>query len=144
MAEDSGLIGFGTGVGYADTENGSYTFIAELTDVTPPTIEVNDVDVTNHGLVDLFRDFTPGLGNAGEVEFKLLFDKTAEALLYSLIRTSKFWKVQLPLDVGESTASNWKCLGYIKSLGTMTPLDDKMECSCKIKLRRKPAFNPGS
>src|SRR5262245_19356149 len=105
MAEDSGEIGFGTTVAFGDSQGGSYTYVAELTDVTLPNIEVNDVDVTNHGLADLFRDFTPGLGTAGEIKFKMLFDRTAEAVLYALIRTSKWWRVEFPLAEGEVTPS---------------------------------------
>lgn len=144
MAEDTGYIGFGTEIGYGDSEGGSYTPIADMTDVTLPNIEVNDVDVTTHGLAALFRDFTPGLGNAGELELKLLFDKANQATLYGLIRTSKWWKIQFPLIGAETVSSSWTCLGYIKGIQNMTPLDDKMECTIKIKLRRKPTFNQGT
>lgn len=144
MAEDAGEIGFGTAVGYGDTEGGSFTDVAEMTDVTMPSIEVNDVDVTHHGLTEKFRDFTPGLGTAGEIEFKILFDKTEQAALYALIRTTKWWRVNFPLAEGESTASNWKAQGYLKSIQNMNPLDDKMEATMKIKLRNKPTFTGGT
>lgn len=144
MAEDAGDIGFGTAVGYGDTEGGSFTDVTELTDVTLPGIEINDVDVTHHGLADFFRDFTPGLGTAGEIEFKVLFDKAQQDTLYGLARTTKYWRVNFPLAEGESTASNWKCRGYLKGLQNVNPIDDKMEATLKIKLRGKPVWNPGT
>lgn len=143
MAEDAGEIGFGTAVGYSDT-NGSYTDVAELMDVKLPGIEINDVDATNHGLTDKFRDFTPGLGTAGEIEIKILFSKSVQATLYGFIRTTKYWRINFPLNTGETTASNWVCRGYLKGLQNENPLDDNMTATIKIKLRGKPTFTAGS
>lgn len=144
MAEDAGEIGFGAQVGYSDTLNGTYANVSELTDVTHPSIEINDVDLTHHGLTDFFRDFTPGLGTAGEIEFKVLFAKSQQNTLYGLLRTTKYWRINFPLDTGETVNSCWKCRGYLKMIQTMTPLDDKMEATLKVKLRGKPVWTSGS
>lgn len=144
MAEDSGEIGFGTAVGYGDTQGGSFTDVSELVDVKLPKIEVNDVDLTHHGITDFFRDFTPGLGNAGEIVMKLLFDKAQQDALYGLIRTTKWWRINFPLAEGEITPSCWKCQGYIKGVENMNPLDDKMEADFTVKLRGKPAWMSGA
>lgn len=140
----SGEIGYGTTLGYSTTQNGSYTDVDEVTEITLPNIEINDVDKSHLLSTDYFREFTPGMGNSGEITFKVLFEKVQQAALYALIRTSRWWRVQFPLADGESSPSDWKCSGYIKAIQNMNPIDDKMEAEFKIKFTGKPAFAQGS
>lgn len=137
-------IGYTTAVGYGDTQGGSYSDIANIVEATLPDVEIKDVDFTNMQSASYFMEFIPGMGNAGEIEVKLLFEKTQQDTLYSLVRVTKWWRINFPLASGETTPSNWKCQGYLKGLKNLNPLDDKMELTCKMKLTGKPVWAKGS
>ena len=42
-------------------------YVARLTNLTPPELSRDDIDVTDHDSPDGFREFVPGLKQAGEV-----------------------------------------------------------------------------
>ena len=144
MAEDAGEIGYGTILAYSDTENGSYTDIAEMTDIGLPNIEANDVDKTTYTSPSYSREFTPGLINPGEVTFRVLFDKDELDTLYALRRTTQWWRIRFPLAEGETVPSQWKGQGYLKKVQNMNPLDDKMEADMAVKASGFWTFTPGS
>lgn len=140
----SGEIGYGAELAYADTQNGTYTEVSLVTEIIHPAIEVTEVDKTHLLSASYFREFTPGLGNAGEIEFGVLFTAAQASSLYALIRTEKWWRLEFVLATGESAQSNWKCAGFLKAIQTMVPLEDKMETRIKIKLTGKPVWTSGS
>ena len=140
----SGEIGFGMEIAYSDTQNGSYTDVALVTEVVAPAIDVPEVQKTHHGSSSYAHEFTPGLINGGEISFKILFAKAQHNTLYGLIRTEKWWRIEFPLESGESSQSNWKCAGYLKGIQNLTPMEDKMEVQITIKLTGKPVWTSGS
>lgn len=144
MAEDAGVIGYGATIGYGDTLDGSYSDLADVTDIVPPKIEVNKVDKTTHSSASYAREMHPGLITAGEATFKLLFDRANETTLYGLIRTTKYWRIQFPLETGETTASKYRCAGFICGIQPAVPIDDKMETEVTICWTGKPVFTSGS
>ncbi len=142
-----GDIGYTTKVGYSDTQGGSYTDFAYGTDVTPPKITSTRVDKTNHDSSNRYRQKRRGFRDAGEVTLKVLFEKTELAAIITLLEEDtddKWFRVNFPLEDGESTASNWKCQGFLADLQNMNPLDDKMEAEIVICLTGRPVFTQGS
>jgi hypothetical protein len=140
----AGELGFGVALGYADTLNGSYTDLATLVDVNGPPITAARVDASHHGMASRFLEKVAGLGDAGEIDAVLLFDKAQTTTLFALHRQSKFFRVKFPLLSGETTPSNWKCAGFLADLQNLTPMQDRMTVAVKIVLSGAPTFTQGS
>lgn len=134
------IIGYGTTLGYATTQGGSYTAITLVTDLNKPKVSVTDVNVSSLLSTSAAKEFIPGMIEGGEPSFKLLFDKTQEAALYALLRTTYWWKITLA-----DSGSTWVWQGHIKEFGgDAVPMDDKVETSVTIKVTGKPVFTAGS
>lgn len=138
------MIGVTTTFGYADTENGSYTDFAEVTEITFPEEVTTAVDKSNLAITDYFKLFEPGMMDAGEVELKTLLTGSRISTLVGLRRTSKWFRLRFPLETGQSTAAMWKAQGFIVSRGQSIPMDDKVEITLKIKLSGPMNFTAGS
>ena len=53
--------------------------IAELTNITGPGIKLDLIDVTSHSSASKFREFVPGLADAGEFSLEGNFTDAADA-----------------------------------------------------------------
>src|SRR4051794_14657133 len=87
---------FGNGADVATST--TWTPIAKITDINPPEIKADDIDVSNmdspaddDGLP--FAEFEPGWAEAGEVEVTAQFDKTQDAAVYGLFRVPKGYRM---------------------------------------------------
>lgn len=64
----------GSGVLLAVDNLGTYVNIAQVQDLQPPGISVDEIEVTTRDSTGLWREFIPGLKDGGEVKFTLMFD----------------------------------------------------------------------
>jgi predicted secreted protein len=100
----SGAIwAYGSLLQMSETLAGTYVSIAEITELTPPSMSADDIDVTSHSSPDGWREKIKGLKDGGEVSFKanwLPTDTTHDGTtgLYEAFKSkyNKFWKIVLP------------------------------------------------
>lgn len=95
------------------------------------------VDVTHMESVDAFREFIPGLGDAGEASFTINYIPT-EATHAQLLsdfnnRTVAAWTVELPFP-GTPTLS---FDGFVTGYPLNIPLDDVITADVTIKISGK-------
>lgn len=138
------MIGVTTTLGYADTENGSYTDLAEITEITFPEEVTTAVDKSNLAISDYFKLKEPGMIDPGEIEVKTLWIGSRVTTLVGLRRTTKWWRIRFPLETGQSVQAMWKAQGFITALGPSVPMDDKVEITLKIALSGIRNFTTGS
>ncbi len=147
MAWNPGDIAYGASLSYSATEGGSYTPVAELTEITPPPLTKTRVDKTNHDSPDRTKEKRPGMRDPGEIDCKALLDADQLETLYTLEaddRTERWWKVALPVADGQTLPNRWVGKGFLADIAPMTPLDDKTEVSFKIVMSGKCTFHKGS
>lgn len=65
---------FGSQLAWDPNGGTVYTDLAQVKDITGPSITRGDVDVSDHDSTDGWREFLPGLVNAGVVTWVLGFD----------------------------------------------------------------------
>ncbi len=72
MAASEAVVGFDVTL-EAETSSGSgvFTELAEITNVTPPNAQVNDVEVTHMKSPGRAREFRPGLTDYGTATFEM-------------------------------------------------------------------------
>ncbi len=137
------IIGYGTTIGYSLT-NGSFTAVAQVTEISPPETTVGEAKVTHLLSPNAFHEYIASLGEGGEGSFKFLFAKTLAATLRTMQagRLTYYWQVTFP--DGTSQGSTLVFQGHIKGLGTMVPMEEKVECEIKIKVTGLPVFTAGT
>jgi hypothetical protein len=133
-----GTRGFGTTLSGATTG-----VIAEIISVGLSGQDVTDIDVSSMDSPDGWMEFIPGMINAGEIQLNILYsaaqmDAILDALGGGAEQENEDWTITF------SDGSTFVCSGYLKSLGTQIPMNDKIAQTVGLKLSGKPTFTASS
>lgn len=113
MAE---VEGFGCAFAYGETSASftatttGWTVVGELTDLTPPEEDTDDVETTHHGSSGKTRTFQAGLVTPGEFDVACHYDKTVFGTLRGIRGSEKNFRILL----SDGSGVGWT--GYIKSV----------------------------
>jgi hypothetical protein len=135
MPDTQALIGHGMTFEYADAATPtSFTYLAEIYDITPPSSTIDQLDVTHMQSPDRNREFIPGLSDPGEFSFEMNYvpGSTSDASLRAAKGKRKWCRVTFP---------NGRQLLFFASLQTYepaAPTDDKMTASVSFKVSGNP------
>lgn len=136
MAASAASAGFGTTFSYLSTDPSTYTALAEVLSVTPPSISVETIDATHMGSDDGFREFIASLKDGGECTVNLNYVEASATLLQTLVLAGmETFKITFP---GSSTV----IFSGIPTAFTFDDvvIDDKIAMSLTIKVSGKPVF----
>lgn len=129
-----GISGFGTTLKGATTG-----VLGMLIKLAFAGQEVNDIDITTMNNADRWKKFIAGLKDSKELNVDLLYEpENTGIILAHLGAAPENFTVTFP------DGATWVQKGYIKSLGTQIPLDDKIMQSMTIRLSGPPAFHEPS
>lgn len=117
-----------------------FTTIAEVLDISGPSIEVAEIDTTSHDNVG-FRTYIPTLADGGEVTFEIEYDLAAAThvetttglVAVTLNRTVRNWRI-IPPGQGK----RWNIRGFVSSFEASYPVGDKQTASITIKVVQAP------
>jgi hypothetical protein len=135
MAASASVNGFGTTFSYESAAD-TYTALAEVLSVTPPSISVETVDATHMGSDDGFREFIASLKDGGECTVNMNYVETSATLLQTLVLAGvERFKIVFP---GSSTF----IFSGIPTAFAFDDLviDDKVAMSLTIKVTGKPVY----
>ncbi|MFE8962165.1 phage tail tube protein [Streptomyces iakyrus] len=139
----AGLDAFGTQLQRGDgaTPTETFTAIANVTDITPPGLERETLDVTSHGSPDAWREFIGGLKDGGEVEIEINYDpREHDGLIADFEdKDPRNYKVVWPDNLG-----SWAFKAVMKGFEAEAPHDDKLAASCTFKVSGKPEITTGA
>ena len=120
-----------------------FTSIAEITELTPPAMSRDDIDVTNHGSADGYREFLPGLRDGGEVSCvanwlpnNATHDETTGLLESFNDDELHNWKIILPDTIATIAFS-----GFLTAFEPDLPLEEQGTLSFTIKVSGKPVVS---
>jgi len=108
--------GFGAAFWYGETSavftaaTTGWTAVAELTDVTPPEEDTDEIETTHHGSTAKTRTYQAGLVNPGEFDIACHYDKTVYGTLRGIRGAEKNYRIIL----SDGSGVGWT--GFIKSL----------------------------
>jgi len=135
---------FGTQIA-ADFAGGTtYTTIAQVKNITPPSLTRNTIDVTTHDSPDWWMEFIKGLKDGGEVSFDIVYDPAlgshdaATGLLSDFADddTIAAWKITFP-DTG---TTEWTFDAIISAFTPAAPTDNSLDASITLKVAGKPTL----
>ena len=155
-------IGFGTQL-QAESSAGSTNFVAigNVFDFTGPSLTRDDVETTVYDSTDRYREYIPGLKEAGEITAMLNFVST-QGSLQNLYHSTAAQTTAGPASstsafVGsyESTANrNWRVVGpnsdfwswagYVKGLVQAQPVGDRRTWEVTWKVTGRPVLAHGA
>jgi len=127
-------------LGCGATLSGSVTgAFGEIMSISLPDQKRDDIDITTMDSTEMWREFMPGLRDAGALNMTVLYEKTN----YNKVQTAftadaETWTITLP--DGSTFASS----GYINANGGEIPLDEKIQQTVTMKLSGKPTFVPAA
>lgn len=139
----AGLDAFGTAFQRGDGQAVEvFTAVASVTDITPPALERNTLDVTAHDSPDQWMEFIGGLKDGGEVSITLNYDPAAhDSLISDFDDTApRNYKVVWPTAVGGS----WDFTAVMTGFAPEAPHDDKLSAEVTFKVSGKPTLTAGA
>lgn len=133
MAASAAALGYGSKFMISDNSSpGIFTDIAEVFNITPPSFEADDVDVTHNQSPNRTRETIPGLVTPGDCSFEMNFvPGSASDVLIRALRTSgeqRACKIVFP------NAESWSFLAAVKGYEVSMPTDDKMTATVSMQV----------
>lgn len=133
-----GLLGKGVTLKWG-TASGTYgTTVASIQNIEPAVPTCDDIDVTVHSSATDAKYYMAGLIDGGEVTYDALFAKAEVTTIYGIIALDRFFELAL------KDGSKWEYAGYVKSVGTPSPIGGDVRIAVTIKVSGKPTYTPAA
>lgn len=120
-----------------------FTTVAEVTDISGPSLALDPLDVTSHESPGAFREFVGGLLDGGEVTFTINYvptgathDATTGLLADMVARTVRNFQLIFP-DVG---ATQWSFSALVTAFEPAEPVDDRLSAELTLKVTGQPTL----
>lgn len=124
--------------GFATTIKFGGTAVVAVTDISGPGITVTSIDVSTRD--SLARKFLPGMYDAGEITFSIVYDP--DAVTHAAITTALLAGTVLAcvLTLSDTTPATVTFSGFITNFSVKTPLDDAMTADVTVKITGVPVW----
>jgi len=125
----------GHGTTLAGATNGT---IGNIISVSGPDQSRDSIDISTMDSTTKWREFIPGMLDAGEITFDVNYDGSdggnANVLSGAIAEATEAWTITFP------DTSTWVASGFITGLGHAIPFDDKITQSVTIKFTGVPVY----
>jgi hypothetical protein len=127
--------------GFKTTLGGTVNFIgtnviAEISSLTLPKLEVNDIDVTNMDSASNYMEFIPGSTNPGVIDLTVNYTEAQDKLMSGIVggtNVAEIWTITLP------DGATWASNGYVNGFGAgEASNNDKISREFSIKCSGLP------
>lgn len=137
----TGMNGFGTALARgngAGTE--VFTNIAGVTNISPPSLSRETLDVTGHDSPDMYREFLGGLKDAGEVSIDINYRPSVHDVLVGDLddEEPRNYKLVFP------DTTEWAFPAVMTGFAATAPHDDKLTATVTFKVTGKPEITPAA
>lgn len=121
----------------------AFTTIAEVTEISGPSLALDPLDVTAHTSPGAFREFIGGLLDGGEITATINYVPTegthdaGTGLLADMIaRTVRNFNLIFP-DTG---ATSWRFPALVTAFEPAEPVDDRLSAEITLKVAGQPTL----
>lgn len=121
----------------------AFSDVAEIVELTPPSMSRDEIDVTSHQSSDGYREFISGLRDGGEVSGKANWlptnathDGTTGLLESFNDNVNHNWKIILPNSLITISFS-----GFLTAFEPDLPIEEQAQLSFTIKVSGKPTVS---
>lgn len=115
------------------------TVVAELTNISGPSMSRNTIDVTSHDSDDGYMEFVGGLRDGGSFSIEGNFtNETGQAALVTNFNSNDAESCTITFPT--ETPITWTFDGLVTDFDTSAPQDGKLSFSATIKVSGKPVL----
>lgn len=117
------------------------TEVANVTNISGPSLGVDTEDVTTHDQATAFEEVVATIIRSGEVSLDIVYDPagaTHDASTGLAYRLED--KIYSYFDLIFSNASNWTFFGYVTGFEPGSPVDGALTATVKIKISSAPTL----
>lgn len=139
MAASEAQIGYGAtfAIGNGATPTEAFTALAEVIDITPPSDNIDVIEITHLSSPNRTKEFITGLNDPGECALTVNFlpgeaDDDAIQALRGLTSPKNF-QITFPAISG-NPAVKWTFAGYLTGYEPTVPINDRMTANIRIKV----------
>ena len=130
----SAAIGYNTD--FSIYNGTTYVEVAEVTSITWPGYARDAIDATHMNSADQFREFIPGLMDAGEVTIELNYIPAAADVLIAALTANAVGQFKIQHNAGVNVVFK----AIVTAYQPQAPVDDKMTASATFKVTGKPTW----
>lgn len=113
-----------------------FTAVAEITDISPPSMGRDLIEVTHHASPGGYREFISGLRDGGEVSLEANWlptdathDQVTGLLSYFDLNVTSNWQIVLP-----DTIATIEFTGFLTAFEGSLNIEEQGKLSCTIKV----------
>ncbi len=133
------------------TDGNTYTAIPECKSLAVPAVEIEYQDATNLASPGGYREYVPGLKDAGSVEITCGYSsagyETAHGYMtnnYMTHTTMVYFRTTMPLETGQSTGDVFTFTGYVTPRLETNQVGDIIGMTLAVRVTGQPSFQRGS
>ena len=142
MAQSQALLGYDSKLEVSTNAGSTYTEIAEAYNISPPSREIAEVEVTHMQTPDRTREYIPGLTDSGSASCEMNYiPGSAVDLLLETLRvnaTVALWRITYANGAVETFS------GSVQTYERDAPTDDRMTATLAIKVSGNPTMTPAA
>lgn len=137
----AGKDAFGTKFEKETATPDTYEAVANVSDINPPGIEREALDVTAHDSPNGYMEYIGGLKNGGEVSITVNYDPSAhDELVADMDDPDPInYRITWPTAVGGS----WEFSAVMTGFSPAAPVDDKLSAEITFQVSGKPTLSAG-
>lgn len=125
-------------LGKIDWNSNQYDFIEE---VNGPSLSTDSVETTHSQSTSAWKEFIPGLKDAGEVTARINFDPDEPVIQDATVRSLV---ITFPPGSGQSTGATFTCDAFVTGASVAIPIGDRMTQEVTWKFTGVPVWADGS
>jgi hypothetical protein len=134
MAASSVKIGYNTD--FAIYNGSAYVEVAEVTSITWPGYARDAVEATHLNSDDQFREYVPGLMDAGEVTIEMNFIPSVSDVIIAALTSASIGQFKITAQGGANVVFR----AIVTAYQPQSPVDDRMTASATFKVTGKPVW----
>ncbi len=128
------VIGYNTD--FSIYNGSSYDLVAEVTSITWPGYSRDAIDATHMNSEDQFREYIPGLMDAGEVTIELNYVPNHADVIIAALTAAATGQFKITAANGANVVFK----AIVTAYQPQAPVDDKMTASATFKITGKPTW----
>jgi len=139
-------IVYGATSEWSDDGGTTFTSIAEAKSLVVPEVQIEYQDATNLDSPNGFREWIPGLKDAGEITIPCGYTSAAyeTAVGYQTAGTLILFKTTLPLETGQATGDTFEFSGYVSPALETNAVGDIIGMNLNIRTSGDVTFTAGT
>lgn len=137
MPASNALLGYGSVFEIvSDTSPDAFVALSEIKSITPPSIDVDQVEVTHMTSPNRYREFISGLLDGGEASFEMNFipGSTSDDRLFELLNLPTGVSRRRACRISFPNGVTWSFEAEVTGYEPDVPFDDAMTATVTLKV----------